>query len=466
MSLPYPQPSGQMPEKLRFELWRRLENRLRLGEIIVSDAQIIGLMLKDFRKLVRTAPSQKVKDEIAQMVATVNRNRPETFLALGIKNAMSRFLNEGQTLQQRQANWQKAKQMIAENRMSDLLETIGVDIASILLTPGLEAVIRRMAQSRRPQTETDLGEAQSRKKRRTSATAMAPVNHSGADEGEEALVEQLTLPPPLSAAEEQRWTAEEQQREIKAWAEEEAQMGQYLQAYLQQGRVTAAEAEDLRTLGEIAARLQRGEIGPEEARKLRQRLPEDRRRPLELKMRQISEFAVLYKRLFEGLKRIPADRDNALGFLINHKDLIVQGGDEDDLGAIAEQLETDTALTENLIKIADRRDHEIRLIAAGLPPYRTIVGQGQAADLGQLQASFLEELRSWNRDQVSAVLNGDPEGAGKHLATNVRALVEIIGKLLVPGPFFRLIRWLKIKKVLIRYYNSANKPAAGPQKGP
>ena len=56
------------------------------------------------------------------------------------------------------------------------------------------------------------------------------------------------------------------------------------------------------------------------------------------------------------------------------------------------------------------------------------------------------------------------EGAGQEAAASIRALVDLIGKLLVPGPFFRLIQWLKLKKTLVRYYNYAGNPRQGRQK--
>ena len=458
-------PAKLLPEKLRFELWRRIENRLRLSEVIIADDQFIQLMTRDFRRLVRKAPSKRVKEEIASMVSAVNRDHPETFLALGIRNAVTRYVNGGHTQGEREKLWQKVKDLIKEGQIPRLLELIGIDAASLTLTPAVETAIKRMANRRRQQRRADPGmEAATARKRRSSGTGMAPVTVSGADEVEAGMVQQLTVTPPLSEQEQQAWIAQEEKEEAALRGEEEVRFSQHMESYLRHACVDEEDVEALRTLSEIAGRLQRGEIDEATARLLREQVPEDRRQPLELKMRQISEFAVLYKRLLEGLKRIPTSREDALRFLIEHRALVAQGGSDAELDKVLETLEDDEELAESLVRIVDRRDQEIRLIGGGLPPYRALNGQHQSTDLEQLEPSFLEDMRLWDRDQLSDLFNGESEGDGERTAASIRALVELIGKLLVPGPFFKLIQWLKIKKTLVRYYNSAGNPQQGRKK--
>ena len=80
-----------LPPKLRLELWKRTDRRLSRGEILITNEQFVRAMVRDFRKILQVKPDRHAIEEMVEMV---NETRPETYLTMGIKNAITKFFKD------------------------------------------------------------------------------------------------------------------------------------------------------------------------------------------------------------------------------------------------------------------------------------------------------------------------------------------------------------------------------------
>jgi DNA primase large subunit len=66
-SSPAVDPAELLPGDLRVELWKRVERRLRKGEVLITNEQFFKAMAKDFKRMLRVEPDRRVKVELLQM---------------------------------------------------------------------------------------------------------------------------------------------------------------------------------------------------------------------------------------------------------------------------------------------------------------------------------------------------------------------------------------------------------------
>ncbi len=66
-SSPAVDPAKLLPGDLRVELWKRVERRLRKGEVLITNEQFFKAMAKDFKRMLRVEPDRRVKVELLQM---------------------------------------------------------------------------------------------------------------------------------------------------------------------------------------------------------------------------------------------------------------------------------------------------------------------------------------------------------------------------------------------------------------
>jgi len=63
-SSPAVDPAELLPGDLRVELWKRVERRLRKGEVLITNEQFFKAMAKDFKRMLRVEPDRRVKVEL------------------------------------------------------------------------------------------------------------------------------------------------------------------------------------------------------------------------------------------------------------------------------------------------------------------------------------------------------------------------------------------------------------------
>ena len=456
----------QLPRELKRRLWRRIDRRLQKGEILITTDHFQEVMEKEFRRLVHLPPPRKIKELIREMIVAVNQAHPETYLSLGIKNAVTTFFRDvenrlqGESLDAQAEALKMIKQMVQGGRTAFFLESIGVEIGPNGVSRRVEQAILKIVDGRKlvpevtPQVE--------RKRRRGRGVEWVPVRttvqEAAPEESEEDGPAQAPLP---TAEEEQERVLQEQGREAEIAEKEMEKAPRNLESYLKRKLITEEEALSLRELYSVNERLKKGEIDPEEAERIRNNMDAAVREKVEQQLRQAVDYSVLYLNVFEALQRIPETRDEALRFMIRHKRLIAAADPEVELSPATSQLEEDPELFKSLIEIMERRDHEVRMIVANMPPYRRISGDSENIGNLVIEEGFVDDLRNLSQDELSERLNAPESEVRVRAAADIRCLLVLIRQLVDETPFHQELRRLKIMQTIARIYGDESDPKVG-----
>ena len=134
----------------------------------------------------------------------------------------------------------------------------------------------------------------------------------------------------------------------------------------------------------------------------------------------------------------------------------VSSEDEDiDLSRVTEALEDDDELVDNLGTLMERKDHEIRMLAANMPPYRHIHSAGEKIGKWIIEESFVDDLRAIEREELSNRLNSEDGEIRLKTAAGLKCMVALVSLLMRNTPLHREIRRLRIMVRIRRTYNSA-----------
>lgn len=434
--------AGHLPSELKEHLWRRLDRRLRNGDVLITNEQFFVLMVREFRRAVGIAPDRRTKVALLNMIIRVNEKHPETYLSAGIGNAVKAFLrNTGEDDSEAR---EMIKRMVKEGRTAMWLESMGIDVDARTLSGWVEQAIIRVVDGKRlnapPRRET-------RRRRPRPTASMAGVSRTSLSDSvpkEESPASAYGGAP--TEAEERERTATEAQHSEELAAEELRRAPRNLEAYRQQKLLTDEEAQELRKLHSIDQRLADGDIDAAEARRLRGEISESVRARLQERLREAVDHSVHYLSVFEALRRIPADRDPALALLLRFpQQVMAEDPEAVDLAPVTEILKQDDGLLDELGTLMERKDHELRMMAANMPPYRHVYTPEQS--LGKFTAvpEFVELLRTADRAEISGRLNDEEPQQRVRAAADIKCVVALLTTMMkTTTPFHREVRRLRI----------------------
>ncbi len=436
-----------LPPKLRLELWKRIDRRLSRGDILITNEQFVRAMVRDFRKILQVKPDRYAIEEIVEMVQMVNETRPETYLTMGIKNAITKFFKDTEERTQGQADAQeemhaRIKEMIKEGHTALFLESIGVEVDDAALNPRIETAIVRIIDGKKLKAAPRRASSGPRRRKAPSemVSVRSAVEEVAANDGSER---PAVAPPPTDEEQAQYLTEEKKRVEVTANAELE-RAPRYLDSYVKQDMLSEKEAVDLRTLYGIDERLAKGEIDEAEANRLRNELSEGVRDKLQERLRAAVDHSVHYLNVFEALGRLPQERDGALQFLIDFADLVAMEDKDVELADVTKALEEDDELVENLGVLMERKDHGIRMLVANMPPFRHVFGPGEKIGTWVIEAKFVADLRNLRLDEVSEQLNADDTAVRVRAAADIKCMVALLNLLMRPTAMHAEIRRLRI----------------------
>jgi|APSaa5957512622_1039677.scaffolds.fasta_scaffold34741_2 hypothetical protein len=454
----------ELPKKLIHALWRRVDRRLQRGEVLITTEHFQKVMEQEFRKLIHMPPSPRIRVAIYKMITTLNEEHPETFLSLGIKNAVTRYLHEmeeragSESANAVEENRKRIRQMVKEGRTAFFLESIGVEVGERGVPASVERSIEKIVSGQKLVAEPEI-ERRSQKRRR--GTGLAPVHLSGATTEEQDDGPAQVGPPSQQETQER---IEKMKAAENAIADAElSRASKHLDSYIQQDLLEEEEAVSLRELYGIDERLAKGEIDEAEAARLRGEMDAGIRDKIEARLRAAVDFSVHYINAFEALKRISSRCDDSLKFLIRYKDLVTSEDPNLDLSAATDELEGAEDTLESLNRLMERKEHEARMISANLPPYRHVTGQGKIGNL-VIEEDFIDELRSLTREGLSDRLNAPEPEVRVKPAAEIRCMVALIQQLIAPSPFHRAVRNLHIRQIITQTYRSSAPGKAGKNK--
>ncbi|MDA0337625.1 MAG: hypothetical protein O2782_20870, partial [bacterium] len=250
---------------------------------------------------------------------------------------------------------------------------------------------------------------------------------------------------------------ESERRRVVLEAQEFDKIPERLESLVQQGVVTADEADKLRELGKVEQRVKRGELNETEATEIRNSLlnPKVRDR-LERKVREAVAESVKYLQVFESMKKIDRSYHDALCFLIQHKNLVAAAdGSSLDLSAAIKGLMEDVELLDDVTNIMERKDQELRMISVRLHPYSGIMSRGiEHITTMPIEESFVDDLVNVDTLEMGNRLGAADPRTRVRPAADMRCLISLIDHVTKKTRFRKELRLLRIARQLEEFYNS------------
>jgi|TARA_B100001964_G_C14233800_1_gene601413 hypothetical protein len=441
-----------LPSELKVELWKRIDRRLRNGEVLITNEQFYKIMARDFSRLIGVTPDHATKVHLLEMIMQVNDKHPETYLSTGIKNAVDAFFKSTGD------NADEAREMIVrmvkEGRTAMWLEGMGIEVDARTLTGRVEQAIIRITEGQKLRAPPPRRENRKRRSRR--GVPMIGVSQTSVEPSADEAADPSVYEPAPTEEEQAQRIAEEKARTEELAGEELQRAPRNLGSYMQQKLLSEEEVTDLKKLYGIDKRLADGEIDETEANRLRSEISDVVREKLQSRLREAVDNSVHYINVFEALRRIPADRDNALALLIRHKNQVTADDPEVNLSIVTRTLDEDEELLDELGTLMERKDHEMRMMAANMPPYRHVYTPDQAIGKFSVQDAFVDELRELSRDDLSERLNSEDTDERIKTAADIKCMVALLTTLLkTTTPFHKEVRRLRIVLRMKRLFNGS-----------
>jgi hypothetical protein len=281
----------------------------------------------------------------------------------------------------------------------------------------------------------------------------------GAEERLEAL-----LAAPVNLPDEAESAARKASEKAARVKLRESQIGELvtnLDNYISLGRITAEDAERLRKSQQVDKAMREGKIDNEKGSKIRNTLMSGNARDrIDKGVKEALDFSVVYLQVFEALGRIDVGFDGALKFLVRHGSAINEDPSSQSevpaaLGPVVEALMMDSEVLRPLIDLMDRKESEVRMIAARLPPYSLIVKRDQGrVERVAIDEEFITQLRQMSVDDVAEELHSANRKKRARPAAAMLTLTVLINRLIKRTPFRKKLRLLKINLVIEEFYHA------------
>ncbi len=460
--------TGYLSSALRTELWMALGDRLRGGVPLCTNGDFLDALCEIYEEITGEIAAELVRGEIRQMVAAVNEAHPETYLAKGVQNGIARAFEEGV----RRLNWDVEKIQTAgagtmrrfrqQDSVRDLLADANLDPEQISVADCVQQVIQDLAPDRqqleRPKIERPVFRPDL--KVQTPVDQDSPSSAASAG-GIDAETQALVESGDVDVKEVKRRVAEQEKRQSEL---EEREMGKIyssdrIESFVDQGVVTAEDGEKLQELGKVEARLKKGEITEDEAAEIRNSLMDkDVRDKIVRQVREAVSDSIRYLQVFESMQKINPQYHDALGFLIQHKNLVVAAeGASIDLSPAIKGLMEDVDLLEDVLNIMERKDQELRMISVRLHPYNSIMNRGiERIGNMTIEESFVEDLDKLDSEGMSDRLNSGDQMQRVRPAADMRCMISLVDHVSKRTRFRKELRLLRISKQLEEFYQGTS----------
>lgn len=442
-------PTSTLPSSaLQCELWRRILARLHSGESLITLAHYQKAMETEYQTIVQIAPSAAVKSFLRQMILKVNRKYPELFVTSGIQNGISNAFESGV----RRLKWDLAKieakgvpaiQRFSKNEnVRDLLNEVRVKTDQINMPTCLQPAIGALNETQEEMLSLPV----------SSPLApdllfpdFSPPQTNSAE----------TAPPvdDIDTEPASRRVGQQQQRRAELEKQEYQKVHTYLPAYVEQGFLSASEADLFAALHQVDQQELNRELKPPEADTRRDEiLLAPGRKELAKKVRTAVGESVKYLQVFESLKKINPAYDSALHFLVQHKSAVTTEDTLEDRTPAVSALIDNPRLLDDILEIMERKDTEMRLLAVKLPPY-SYISERWLEKLGNLtvEQEFVDDLRNLSVDEFAQYLNSPEEEIRARAAADLKSLVNLLDHVMQRTRFRKKVRLLKLSQALREY---------------
>lgn len=430
-----------------------------------STRDFVGAMASSYEDLTGMEGDASLRLELRRMVEAVNRQHPDTYLAQGVQNGVSRAFGDGV----RQLNWdlttvqskgaQALRRFSRQELVREAFEDANLRPDAVNVLDCLQSAIAELGGAPRverrqtppPQPRPDLAPA--------AAPAAPQPGSAGIPAAVDADTQSLIDSGEVDAKEARRHLERTERRRSELEGSELDKVPARLESYVAQGVVSEEEAEQLKQLHEVEDRVKRGEITESEAAEFRNSiLKGEIRDKLERRVREAVSETVKYLQVFEGMQKINPDYHDALAFLIEHKYEVVAGeGADVDMAPVVHGLMDDVEILDRCIDIMARKDQEIRMLSVRLHPYGTIMSRGlERIDNMIIEPAFVDELESLGTEEMSERLHSDDQLVRVRPAADMLCLISLVDHVTKKTRFRKELRLLRISKQLEEFYDATS----------
>lgn len=451
--------------ELRDGLLEFIADRLGVGEVLVTDEQFLIVAEEAVQVLTGFPVDDPTRQALSAMLAEIHARDAALLRTPGVENWISlsvlsevRRAKLSVTDVQEQGT-QLIRDFLRGPKAKALLNQLSLTPNQINMSNCLRFVVNRVAgrqDDAQARAATRLARLAAAAKARPKARA-APASPA---ESERRIAALLEPPRDLPDAAESARRAEEQSASRARLRQ--AQMHEFvanLDNYVRLGRVTAEDAERLRKAHQVEQAVQSGRVQRDEGSKIRNSILSGTARDrIERQVKEALDYAVAYLQVFAALQRIDGRYDPALRFLARHGNAVNSDGDDGrvpELLPLVEALLEDSETLRLLIEVMDRKDGEVRMIAARLPPYNHIVKRDQGCvERVAVDEGFIGELREKPSATLAAELHSGDRKTRARPAAAMLSLAVLVNRLIKPTPFRKELRLLKVNLIIEEFYQA------------
>ena len=177
--------ANHLPSKLRLALWKRIDRHLQLGEALISTEHFFRVMEQEFARLIGVRPSAKIRQALCEMIAHVNEQYSDKYMACGIHNAVKDYLSrmphrrDGGEEAMEQTR-QRLRRTVRDGRAGAFLESIGVEVGPTGATPSMAKAIEKALEVNK-EAGVAVESSEVKVRRRGAGLERVAVRVSGAD---------------------------------------------------------------------------------------------------------------------------------------------------------------------------------------------------------------------------------------------------------------------------------------------
>ncbi len=451
-----------MSREVLASIWGRVADRLQQGEVIVRNEQFQLAMEEEYRVLTGRTPQAAISNYLSQIIEVVNGQYPGTYVTMGVQNSVNKAFAKGvQVLQWSEAKIQQSgarsvKRFTQSESVRGLLDEMNVRPSQI----DVLRTVQKSIEALRANGGIGIAEVA----QALSASAMTWQNQADLTPVKAPALANVVVDREIQAAidkgdidagQVRRRAHQEEQKGAKIQEREMGKVPERLTTFVERGTITREEADAVRQLHKVDERLKRGEINAEEASRVRDSIANgEARSEIESKVRETVEQSTRYIQVFEAMRKISPQSDDALEFLIRHKEGVTAASAQDaSLLAAVDELADDAPLLQKIINLMERKDQELRMVSVRLPPYNLIMPrQLERINHMTIEVSFLDELRRLSTDDISERLNSAVAETRARPAADMRCLISLVDHPVKRTVFRKEIRMLRVAMTMEQFF--------------
>jgi hypothetical protein len=460
--------ASEFPDDLKDQILSVIGDRLNTGEVLLSESQFVAAMEEGFQTVSRATLDEGTKTKLVEIVRKVNGESPEILVVPGLENwvtksvlASVRKQGMGVTEIQEGGN-QLVRDFVHGAKVQGLIAQLGIQASQLNLKRCYRTILNQVAgkvdvdQKRSAARLAQLKEAAA-----SQPAAAADAGASGPRRVSGGLDRLLDGPAEMPTEEEaQSRTAEQEKAQSAIRETQMANLVNNIDSYVEQGMLDADGAERLRKAHKVDEAVRTGRVDAQKGSKIRNSiLSGNVRDKIEKSVSKAVDFSVQYLQVFDALKRIEPRFDSGMRFLMRHKDAVNADREKDapkpaEMGPFVKGLLEDMDTLEQVIDLMDRKDGEVRMIAAHLPPYNGIMRRDQSRIENMVvEETFMDMLRAEDGSHSTAErLNCADKAIRGRAAADMLCVTSIMNRLIRPTPVRKEIRLLKINLIIEEFY--------------